>query len=295
MGGKTKGEALYRNNQTYLNYFYQLEEIAINMYEWLNIPDSIDQRFIEWILFNKGYIVFFFDEVMERYLCLECQYGGPLDVYRIPKERRAYASNGYNYPLNINNSVIIFNNYLHQPTFNNIEMYARRLYEVERTIDVNINAQKTPVTVKGPNALKQTLLNMVAQYSGNEPFLYLSDKNDLIDAIQVLNTQAPFVADKLQDIKHQIYNEALTFLGIPNANTDKRERLISDEVNANNSITNYQAFTRLNARKQACTLINQMFGLSIDVRQRPLNEIMGTIVEGGEENVEVYDSSLSAP
>lgn len=262
-GKKAKWESASLNSRTYMQYYNRLLELAINMYEWKNLPDTIDERFLELTLFSDGMAVYFRDEVLGD-LCLQTMIGGNLDVYRVPMERTAYASNGYQVQLNPRNSVIIFNNYTHTNSTLDIEMYARRLYEIERTIDVNVKAQKTPMLIKGSEEQRLTLKNLYMQYDGNEPFIF-GDNNLNVDGMQVLMTNAPYVADKLNILKRQIWNEALTYLGIENSNTEKKERLVSDEVTTNLGGVEAQRFCRLNARRQAAKAINKMFGLNITV------------------------------
>lgn len=261
---RARWESAYLNNRTYLQYYNRLLELAINMYEWKNLPPTVDERFLELILFSDGMAVFFMDDGGLGYLALQCMIGGELDVYRIPILRTAYATNGYQAKLDITNSVIIFNNYTHTNSMLDVEMYAKRLYEIERTIDVNVKAQKTPLLIRGTENQRLTLKNLYMQYDGNEPFIF-GDKNLDMDGIKVLKTDAPFVSDKLQVLKRQVWNEALTYLGIENSNTEKKERLVSDEINSNLGGVEAQRFCRLNARRQAVKKINEMFGLNIEV------------------------------
>ncbi len=263
-GKREKWESALLNNRTYLQYYNRLLELAINMYEWKNLPDTVDERFLELTLFSDGMAVFFQDDGGLGYLCLQCMIGGELDVYRIPIDRTAYATNGYQMRLNNQNSVIIFNNYTHTNSMLDVEMYARRLYEIERTIDVNVKAQKTPIIIRATENQRLTMKNLYMQYDGNEPFIF-GDKQLDMDGIKVLNTNAPYVADKLNILKRQIWNEALTYLGIENSNTEKKERLVSDEVNSNLGGVAAQRFCRLNARRKAAVQINKMFGLNIEV------------------------------
>lgn len=283
-GKREKWESALLNNRTYLQYYNRLLELAINMYEWKNLPDTVDERFLELTLFSDGMAVFFRDEILGE-LCLQCMIGGELDVYRIPIDRTAYATNGYQMRLNSQNSVIIFNNYTHTNSMLDIEMYARRLYEIERTIDVNVKAQKTPLIIRATENQRLTMKNLYMQYNGNEPFIF-GDNNLDMDAIKVLPTNAPYVADKLNILKRQIWNEALTYLGIENSNTEKKERLVSDEVNSNLGGVAAQRFCRLNARRRAADQINKMFGLNIEVDFR--EEVREMFKEdNGEEEKEV--------
>ncbi|WAX11703.1 portal protein [Hungatella phage CH17P1] len=268
---KAKWESALLNNRTYLQYYNRLLELAINMYEWKNLPDTVDERFLELTLFSDGMAVYFRDEILGD-LCLQTMIGGNLDVYRIPMERTAYAANGYQVRLDPANSVIIFNNYTHTNSMLDIEMYARRLYNIERTIDVNVNAQKTPVMVIGSEAQRLTLKNLMMQYDGNEPFIYGDDKLN-VNALNVLRLDAPYVADKLNILKRQIWNEALTYLGIENSNTEKKERLVTDEITSNLGGVEAQRFCRLNARRKAADQINAMFGTNITVGFREENKV----------------------
>lgn len=259
-------ESTYMNNRTYLQYYNRLTELAISMFEWQNLPKTVDQRFLEMCLFGDGMCVFFQDEVL-GYLSLQCMIGGKLNVYRIPMERKAYATNGYQRNLDETNSVIIFNNYLHTNSLLDVEMFSKRLYNLDRAIDVNANAQKTPVLIQCDESQRLTMKNLYKQYEGNEPFIFGSKGLDA-SGLKVLQTGAPYVADKLYELKTQIWNEALTYLGISNINVVKKERMITDEVARNQGGTVASRYSRLESRRQACKQINEMFNLNIWVDYR---------------------------
>ena len=250
-------ESAKLNNATYQQYYNRLLELSTVMFEWKNVPDTIDVRFLELTLFAKGMAVFFKDEEL-GYLALPVAVNGRWNVYNIPKQRRAHASNGYNANLNDKNSVIIFNNYSHTNSMLDVEMFSRRLYNMDRAIDVNINAQKTPVLIQCTEQQRLTMTNLYKQYDGNEPFIF-GDSNLDINGFKVLKTDAPFVADKIRQEKIQTWNEALTYLGISNTNITKKERLISDEVLRSQGGTIASRYSRLEMRRQACEQINKMF------------------------------------
>lgn len=259
-------ESAELNNRTYLHYYNRLTELAISMFEWKNLPETVDARYLELCLFSHGSAIFFKDDVL-GYLALKMTMRGGFNVYHIPKQRRAYASNGYNINLNDKNSVIIFNNMLHGNCIPDIEHFARKLYECDRTIDVNIKAQKTPVAILCDENQRLSMKNLYMQYDGNQPFIFGGKDLD-IKKIQCITTSAPFVADKVMQTKFQIWNEAMTYLGISNVNMHKKERLLNDEVTRNMGSTVASRYTRLDMRKQACSQINSMFGLDIDVDYR---------------------------
>lgn len=255
------------NNLTYSQYLNRLTELAISMFEWKNLPKTVDARYLELHLFETGCMVYFKDEVIGD-LCLDCIVNGRLDVYGNPLLRRAYSGyNNYQKLLKYNNSVIIWNNYLHTNSILDVEMFARRLYNIDRIIDINANAQKTPVLVLGNEKQRLTLLNLYKEYDGNAPFIF-GDKNLDINALKALSTNAPYVCDKLYQLKTQIWNEALTYLGISNINIQKKERLITDEVTRNQGGTIASRYSRLETRRQAVEKINEMFGTNIEVNYR---------------------------
>lgn len=285
-----------KNTLTHQFYLARLSELAMSMFEWKNVPDTIDTRFLEYTLFYQGAVVFFKDEALQiigtdlqteqqetiideaksdyhkqdtngSYLALEVMLGGDLDVYRVPRKRTAY-SVGYQYPnLDESNSVIIWNNMLRMPEYPRMMFYAEKLYEIDRTIDVNVKAQKTPVCILCNENERLTMRNVYEQYDGNQPFIFGSKDLD-ISQMQVLKTDAPYVADKLQILKNEIWNEALTCLGISNLNVQKKERLVSDEVTRNMGGTIASRHSRMDMRRQACEQINKLFGLNIDVEYR---------------------------
>ena len=268
MGRKAREfeESAYKNNKLYLYYFNRLKELAISMFEWKNLPSTVDPRFLELTLFNDGQCLFFKDEVM-GYLTLQCTIGGQFNVYRVPTNRRAYATNGYQNNLDETNSVIIYNNMLRENTIEVVDMFAKRLYGLDSIIDVNANAQKTPVLITCDETQRLTLQNIYMQYTGNQPVIY-GNKNLDVNGIKVLKTDAPYIGQMIYELKINVWNEALSYLGISTVNNVKRERLITDEVQRNLGGTYASRYSRMNMRKEACKNINEMFGLNIDVDYR---------------------------
>ena len=270
------------NNATFMQYYNRLVELAISMFEWKNLPETIDPRFLELALFGDGMAVFFEDKEI-GYLALRTMIGGRLNLYNIPTDRRAYASNGYNMPLTQDDSVIIWNNLMHTNSVLEVSNFSKRLWDLDRTIDVNAKAQKTPILIRCEESQRLTLKNLYKQYSGNEPVIY-ADKGLAAKPIDVLKTDAPYVCDKLYELKTQIWNEALTYLGISNVSYQKKERLLQDEVQRNLGGTIASRYSRLEARRQAANEINKMFGLNIDVNFR---EDFSLDVNELEEEIEV--------
>ena len=256
-------ESAMMNNATYQDYYDRLVELSMAMFEWKDIPTEMNVRYLELELFKRGGVAFFKDDAL-GFLTLPFTHQNVLNVYNEPTDIHVFANNGYNNDLSKDNSVIIWNNLLHKPSCRTIEMYARRLYNYDRIIDVNSNAQKTPVLITCDEAQRMTLINLYKQWTGNEPVIY-GTKNLDISGLKVLKTDAPYICDKIMQLKIQQWNDALTYLGISNLSYQKKERLVSDEVTRMMGGTIASRYSRLESRRTACEQINKMFGLNMSV------------------------------
>lgn len=261
------GESATVNNLTYMHYLNRLTELSVSMFEWKNLPPTVDARYLELHLFETGSMVYFNDEVIGN-LCLDCLPSGRLDVYGNPVLRRAYSGyNNYQKLLKESNSVIIWNNYLHTNSVLEVKMFAKRLYNLDRIIDVNANAQKTPVLIQGTEQQRLTLKNLYKEFDGNSPFIF-GDKNLDLNSLKCLQTGAPYVCDKLYNLKQMYWNEALTYLGINNSGAQKRERMLTIESSQAQGGTISSRYSRLQSRREAVEKINAMFGTNIEVNYR---------------------------
>nr|DAX12576.1 MAG TPA: upper collar protein [Caudoviricetes sp.] len=254
---------------TFDQYLDLFTEIAISSFEWVGLPSTVDARFIEVGLYEDKSMLYFNDEVMGN-LCLRGILGGQLDVYNIPLDRRAYASNGYQRVCGRNDSVIIWDNMNHWCCKDKMLIYAKRLAELDATIDINCNAQRTPILIKGSEQQQLSLKNAYKEFVGNEPVIFAS--NDFMEgdgsSFGVFTTGAPYVADKLYELKVNLWNEALTYLGVSNISIQKKERMIKDEVQRLQGGVMANRFSREFARQQACEQINRMFGTQINCHFR---------------------------
>ena len=252
-----KYDTLALNNATLNDYFTRLYNIAVSLVHWHNLPSSVSEREIEVGLCKYGHMLYFNDEVIGD-LCLPSTNSGKIDIYNIPTIRRVDTASGYHRTLNSTNSVIIWNNKLRRPTLPTIQLFANRLYQVQRAIDVNIQQQKMPYIILCSEQQRLTFTNLIAKYEGNNPFIF-GDTTLQVDGIKVLPATAPYIADKLEIEKHQILNDFLTFLGVNNANQDKKERLVADEVSANDANIQASINVFMQSRQQAADEINRMF------------------------------------
>lgn len=286
------GESATVNNLTYMQYLNRLTELSVSMFEWKNLPPTVDARYLELRLFECGSMVYFDDDVIGN-LCLDCLPSGRLDVYGNPVLRRAYSGyNNYQKLLKESNSVIIWNNYLHTNSILEVKMFARRLYNLDRIIDVNANAQKTPVLIQGTEQQRLTLKKLYKEFDGNSPFIF-GDKNLDLNSLKCLQTGAPYVCDKLYNLKQMYWNEALTYLGINNTGAQKRERMLAIESSQAQGGTISSRYSRLQSRREAVEKINAMFGTNIEVNYREdfmsIYEGQGVDTTEGESEVELNE------
>ena len=291
--------AMIINNQTYINYLDRLKLIACSLFTWEGLDEVAGfgaSRFLEMSLYENGRACFVKDKDL-GYLALKVNPSDKLNVYNLPEKVLAW-SIGYNKNYKFDDVVYIMNNLLELPISSTINFFAYRLYETERTIDTNLIAQKTPVLIEGDTKTILTLKNTYMSFAGNTPFIFGNKDYNINQKLNALKTDAPYLIDKLELHKHEIWNEALTFLGIDNANTDKKERLITDEVESNNELINYYLNCFYKTRKQACDLINKKYGLDIKIKLNKdvlelLKEedlIFNLDNEGGEENGKIYSN-----
>lgn len=281
--------AMMINDQTYIDYLDRLRLIATSLFTWDKLDDYAGygaSRFLEQSLFDNGRACFLKDEEL-GYLALKVNPCDKLNVYNLPIRVMAW-SIGYNKNYDFDDVVYIMNNELQLPTAKTLQLMAYRLYETERTIDTNLIAQKTPVLIEGDTKTILTLKNVYMQYSGNTPFIFGNKQFDISNKLNVLKTDAPYLIDKLELHKHEIWNEAMTYLGIDNANTDKKERLITDEVESNNELINYYLNCFYKTRKKACDDINKKYGLDVKIK---LNKDVLDLLKASENDIINYDRS----
>ena len=272
-------DAILMNTETYVDYLERMKKIALSMFEWQNLPESMNARFIEMCLFYNGQAALLYDDDI-GYINTMAADGGYINIYGLPTEIQCYS-----YRFNQRRSlymtdtgeekgkecILVMNNYERIPTCSTVNLFAYRLAEAQRTADVNIKAQRTPILITTDQKQYFTLKKMYEEYDGNTPAIF-ADKNVITpDALKSLKTDAPFIAQDIMDYKREIWNEFLTYMGISNL-SEKRERMISNEVDSNNELVNLNLQALLIPRKEACRQFNEKYGLmgdkEIDVKVR---------------------------
>lgn len=254
------------NNYTFYDYYKRLRLLALSAFEWINLPETMNPMFLEKVLYQSG-IACFVKDSENGFMNLRCIPSDELNVYEEAQKYKAY-SLGYDKTYDRDDIILVYNNLESLPTDTTIQLFAYRLAKCERITDININAQKTPYLIKCSDTTKLTFKNLFEQIDDNNPFIFLNEDINKYGEITVLETVAPFVADKLTAYKKNLWAEALSFLGINNVDTEKKSHLITAEVDSNNQLVSLSAESMLLTRKLACKQFNEKYGQNIDVRLR---------------------------
>ena len=266
------------NDSTFNDYLNRFKRIALSIFEWVNLPKSMNSRYIEMCLYYTGQCAFLKDKTY-GFINTKATASGYVNIYGLPTKINCYSYNyqsvrtlytGLNPNLSEkqfenqknNEAILVMNNWDRLPTAGSMELFAYRLYNAERTCDVNLNAQRTPLIIAVDEKQRLMMENLYNQYNGNQPFIF-GDKSQMDDLrIKAISTEAPYIIDKISEYKKEIWNEALTYLGINNISVKKKERLTENESNENNELVNLNLFAMLEPRKQACREFNEKFGLT---------------------------------
>lgn len=272
-------DAIIMNNQTYIDYLERMKKICLSMFEWINLPPSMSSRFLEMCLFYQGQGAMLYSDEF-GFINTMAADGGYINIYGLPTEIQCY-SYRFNerrslYTTDIGEEkgkecILVMNNYERVPTSATISLFAYRLAEAQRTADVNIKSLRTPILITTDQKQYFTLKKMYEEYDGNTPAIF-ADKNLISpDALKAIKTDSPVLLDDIMNYKVQIWNEFLTFMGLQNL-AEKKERLISSEVDSNNELINMNLQALLIPRKEACRQFNEKYGLmgdkAIDVKVR---------------------------
>lgn len=271
-------DSLILNDATFEDYLLRFKRIALSVFEWVNLPKSMNAQWLEYCLYYNGMATLLKDEKY-GFINTNCSSNGKINIYGLPSNLNCYSFEYQTqrklYTGLIDNlteaqkrirenqeCILVQNNWDRMPTCGSMELFAYRLYEAQRTADINIIAQKTPVAIIIDEKQRLMMENLYNQYNGNQPFIFGDSRQLSEDKLRSIKTDAPFVADKVMDYKKEIWNEALTFLGINNIMIDKKERLITDEANSNNELINLNLQSFLAPRQEACRQFNEKFGFT---------------------------------
>lgn len=284
----TQVNQMWELGESFQYYFMMAKQLVTSLFKWNGLPNNIPEDFIEEMLFEDGQVGFVHDNE-KSYLVAKCQGTNNVDLYNNFNSYHFTAPN-YSKVFEVDNCVIIKNNIDCFPTFITVMYFVKRLYTLEQDIRTNLSLQKFPVLVQCEEEQKLSIENLLKQFKGGEPFL-LAYKDIDLKGIQVFDTHVPFIADKLNDMRDNTMTQFLSNFGINNANTSKKERLVTDEVNSNNQYLDLQIDKMLEFRQKACEEINEYCArmtpfenihVTVELREKRNSTI--DYKEGGAEN-----------
>ena len=257
----------YKNSITFLNLFVRFENIFLDLFEWKGLPETCDVEYLEKSLFWTGRGIFVNDKDY-GWLSLRANESVNRNIYNRALRWRALGFNGYNKEYKLDNlglwgedAVLVRNNKLRYPTAMAILEYIFDIADVKRAMMVNVNSTKTPTIMYGEEREIKTLKNAFKQASENESVIYLD--SEMKGAFDIKNDTKAYFADKLIALKHDILSELLSLYGIKYVNTEKKERLITDEANCTDMFMDISVKTMLETRQEACKYLSNLLGTEV--------------------------------
>lgn len=244
------------------------KNLAINRFQWTNLPIGLTSEILESMLIEYGQVMCY-KRTTGGLTILPCSGTNTINIYGQYDEFTVFGKNGHSEIVNTDDGIRIKNNPLASNNVTNLEIYAKRIDDIEMTQDVNTFQQNIPKIILTDESGKLTAKNLINELRKFK-FAIFAKKSltSQLSTSNVLDTTSPYLLDKLQDHKNNLINEVLTYLGINNINNDKKERMIVDEVNSNNDFIQINLDLMYDLRQKACEEINLKFGTNINVKKR---------------------------
>lgn len=274
--------------------FHEFTNLALNRFKWENLPKGLESRHIEKALFEYGQCAFVDDPEL-GILCLGCSNTNGYNPYGDPTHV-VLTGVGYSKIFEIGEVERILNNDTLLPTKFHVEYYTNKIYEIDKAIYKNLKQQKRPFIVATTKDNQLTMKNIMKQIKEDEEEIFVDSRleNGGQVGINVLNTNAPYLIDKYQQHKNDLMCEFLTLMGLnnSNANNNKKERLLVDEVNVNNGEILMNLDVDFKNRQEACKRINERFGLNISVKKNIFYISEQYLDEEGEEDEQIHNRGI---
>lgn len=298
-------KAMHINNITFTSYVNRMMRIALSMFTWENLPQGMNERFLEYTLYLYGQAALCQRED-EGFINTQCTTSSKLNLYHLPTRMHCFAIGGINFDAQTyfggelipgfkptDYAVLVLNSQDLTPTNNMVEEFAYRLTEVQRTLDVNVKLHKMPYFVSMDDKQRLSFQNMMQQIDENVWAVYGNKNNLNLTQVQSVRTDTPYIIDKLTEYKTNIWNEFLTYLGVNNLH-EKKERLVAQEAVTNNEVINLNLQSFLAPRQKAADLFNKLHSLTGDRAVTvKLRSDLQNIVKQAESIINDYNIDLS--
>lgn len=248
------------NQRLYNGFRTQILNIAMSRFKWVNLPPTCDERFLEWTLLTQGVATIAHPHKgknKDYFYSTQAIVQNYPNVYDNPTKWDSFGNNGWRFPVNSSNGVLIWDNLTRMPLLDMLELYARELTDIMRTKQLNRQHQKIPFIITGSQDQKLDMLNLYKMVDGGEPAILATNSMSTID-FKALKTDVPFLGNELQEEILNVWNNIYTLLGIDNM-PFKAERQIQDEVNSAMEPCEMMALSPLTARRDACRKLNERF------------------------------------
>ena len=272
--------SLINTDIMYFNYFSNL---ALSIFQWENLPKTCNAEFLEWCLFSQGRACLVKDKI-RGFINLQYNENSKPNIYNLPTKITGFSQN-FSQDYEKDEFVICRNNVLYIPTVLFVDYFAKKVVNVEKTIDMNLYALRVQTVFKGTENAQLSLVNEVENYEGGKPFIVVTDEFDNNVQLDVLQTGANDNTENLFSLKEKYKNEFFSFIGINNTNFEKKERLLTDEVNSNNQFINLNFESMWKQRKAFAKECNKKFGL--DIKVKPAVESI--ILENDKHGIDLTD------
>lgn len=272
-------QKIVKNGVEYNKWLFKFANNAIASYRVEGLPVEIDARWLSLKLFELGSVAFFYDSDANEYACMQYTCMGVYDCYGNPTKINVWNPwTNYSKILDKGQFVIIWDNWLRMNNYWSFVNLAYRLTRLDGTIDVNCTAQKTPVIVACSENNSLSMKNMIAKVDADEPYIPVNSKFN-VDDIKAIQLNAPFVSLDLLEAQQKLYNQGNSMLGITSVIAQKKERMITSEVDSGNADALANRRSRTMARDYATEQIKDVFGIDVkwffDDGDEPNKEVRG--------------------
>lgn len=265
------------NQWQFMEVFNRITNVALSRFHWKNLPDTCNERALEMTLYFYGKALFF-DDPDKGFMHTPVTLNGPFNVYYESITRRAYSFD-YEHEYTIDNSVVIRDNITMTPSYLQPWIYAPKIADALRSIDVHTQTLKRPFIVSCQEKQTESVKTAFRKISDNEPIVIGSKDMADTQKLAVLNTNVPCVLSDMWSNVKNYYQQVYTSLGVENRFQEKKERMVSSEASGETNVTRHVLESALSMREKACEEINAMFGLNISVE---VNQIDRFPLEAGE-------------